>query len=171
MDAFSTSGASYASKVDQHVGERIRRRRIMLGYTQEQLADALEISYQQIQKYETGANRISAGRLFQIAERLETNVGHFFGGLEGGALGIAEKQTDDDGLQGSTRLIIELVRHFNAIPDQQIKASVSSLVKSLVPPGSEPIELDESGNGVDDNPPSHLQNGTNGHANGRDTSN
>ena len=56
--------------VDRHVGERIRRRRAEVGLTQEDLGRILEISYQQIQKYETGANRISAGRLFEVGRAL-----------------------------------------------------------------------------------------------------
>ncbi|HIF09166.1 MAG TPA: XRE family transcriptional regulator, partial [Sneathiellales bacterium] len=60
-----------AKRVDEHVGERIRHLRTTLGLTQEQLSSALGISYQQIQKYETGANRVSAGRLYEIAMELD----------------------------------------------------------------------------------------------------
>ena len=66
--------------IDQHVGERIRLRRTERGLTQEQLAAALDVSYQQVQKYETGANRISAGRIYQIARKLGVEVGYFFEG-------------------------------------------------------------------------------------------
>ena len=130
MDAVSLSGSTFAARVDSHVGDRIRRRRIMMGYTQEQLADSLEISYQQIQKYETGANRVSAGRLFQIAECLETEVAFFFDGLTVRSSGPVE---DDDTMElsGSSRLIIDLVRSFNAITDPDVKSSVASLIKSL----------------------------------------
>src|SRR5215475_15467261 len=69
-------------RVDDHVGSRIRLRRTLLGMTQEQLAGALGISYQQIQKYETGANRVSAGRLFEIGQRMDVEVGYFFEGLD-----------------------------------------------------------------------------------------
>ena len=62
-----------ASEVDTIVGERIRRRRILAGLTQDQLGEALGVSYQQIQKYETGANRVSAGRLYLLAERLDVS--------------------------------------------------------------------------------------------------
>lgn len=131
MDALTGgSGASLAAKIDQHVGEAIRRRRILLGLTQEQLAEALQISYQQIQKYETGANRISAGRLFQIAECLNTSVDLFFQTLS------SQKSTHADyEVEGtsnvSSRSTIELVRNFNAIPDNNIRTSVSGLIKSL----------------------------------------
>src|SRR4051794_1800670 len=69
-------------RIDQHVGERIRLRRTERGLTQEQLADALDVSYQQVQKYETGANRISAGRIWEIARKLAVEVGYFFEGLD-----------------------------------------------------------------------------------------
>ena len=68
---------------DFHVGERIRERRAGLGLTQEDLGGTLQISYQQIQKYETGANRISAGRLFEIASALDVGISYFFDGYAG----------------------------------------------------------------------------------------
>lgn len=69
--------------VDLYVGARVRARRKFLGVSQEQLADALNISFQQVQKYERGANRISASRLFEIARFLSAPVSHFFDGLDG----------------------------------------------------------------------------------------
>jgi transcriptional regulator with XRE-family HTH domain len=114
-----------AKRVDEYVGERIRQRRAMLGLTQEQLATALNISYQQVQKYETGANRVSAGRLYEIAHCLETGVSHFFDGLEESA-GRPEMQHG-----GRNRVTIDLVRNFQSIPDAEVRAAVSNLVKSL----------------------------------------
>lgn len=67
--------------VDVHVGQRIRRRRWMLGITQQQLGDAVGIKFQQIQKYETGMNRVSASRLYDIATALEIPVAFFFEGM------------------------------------------------------------------------------------------
>lgn len=125
MDQLQFKGARMAVLVDNKVGERIRQRRTMLGYTQEQLADALDISYQQVQKYESGANRISAGRLYQIARRLEVDVGYFFQGL--GGLGDAEDQT---GGGGSSRSVIDLVRSFQSIPDPALRGSILNLVKN-----------------------------------------
>ncbi len=69
-------------KVDGHVGRRVRERRNALGMSQETLADALGISYQQIQKYEVGADRVMASRLWDIAEALEVDVGYFFEGIQ-----------------------------------------------------------------------------------------
>ncbi len=125
MDQSLLQGARHAARVDQHVGERIRKRRTLLGYTQEQLAEALGISYQQVQKYETGANRVSAGRLFQIAQRLDVSVAFFFDGLEL----TAQAASMPHG--GANRATIDLVRNFNAITDGSVRNAVAGLVKSL----------------------------------------
>jgi transcriptional regulator with XRE-family HTH domain len=70
-----------ATDIDLHLGKRLRRRRRLLGMTQQQLAMQVGIRFQQIQKYECGANRISASRLWQLAEALETPVSYFYDGL------------------------------------------------------------------------------------------
>lgn len=67
--------------VDQHVGERIRRRRRALGLSQDTLADSLGLTFQQVQKYERGTNRVSASKLYQIAQTLQVTVSYFFEGL------------------------------------------------------------------------------------------
>lgn len=67
--------------IDTHLGKRLRRRRRLLGLTQQQLASAVGVRFQQIQKYECGANRISAARLWQLSEALEVPVGYFYDGL------------------------------------------------------------------------------------------
>jgi transcriptional regulator with XRE-family HTH domain len=83
-----------ATDIDLHLGRRLRRRRRLLGLTQQQLADQVGTRFQQIQKYECGANRISAARLWQLSEALETPVSYFYDGLEetlerGGATGTS----------------------------------------------------------------------------------
>ena len=70
-----------ATDIDLHLGKRLRRRRRLLGMTQQQLAMQVGIRFQQIQKYECGANRISASRLWQLSEALETPVSYFYDGL------------------------------------------------------------------------------------------
>ncbi|MFN7129173.1 MAG: helix-turn-helix domain-containing protein [Brevundimonas sp.] len=70
-----------ATDIDLHLGRRLRRRRRLLGLTQQQLAVQVGIRFQQIQKYECGANRISAARLWQLAEALETPVSYFYDGV------------------------------------------------------------------------------------------
>lgn len=71
-----------AHPIDLHVGMRLRQRRRLLGLTQQKLADAVDIRFQQIQKYESGANRISASRLWSLAQALDVPVSFFFEGLE-----------------------------------------------------------------------------------------
>ena len=68
--------------IDLHLGKRLRRRRRLLGLTQQQLADSVGVRFQQIQKYECGANRISAARLWSLSEALEVQVGYFYDGLK-----------------------------------------------------------------------------------------
>jgi transcriptional regulator with XRE-family HTH domain len=135
MESNDNKNPILASRIDQHVGDRIRRRRTLLGFTQEQLGESLSISYQQIQKYETGANRISAGRLFQIAQRLDVAVSYFFEGLDTHAVaastGNGHSGGNGNGNGSAARTTIELVRNFNAILDPNVRTAVSSLVKSL----------------------------------------
>ena len=101
--------------IDQHVGERIRLRRTELGLTQEQLAEALDVSYQQVQKYETGANRISAGRIFELARKLEVDDELLLRGPR--PRRGAEPVPLEHG--GRQRSAIELVRKFAQIEDPQ----------------------------------------------------
>ena len=114
-----------AKRVDKHVGKCIRERRVKMGLTQQDLAEALEISYQQFQKYETGANRINAGRLYEIAGRLEVDIGYFFEGLDP----TSEREPMEHG--GRQRSTITLVRNFSDISDPGIRSAVSGLVKAL----------------------------------------
>jgi transcriptional regulator with XRE-family HTH domain len=123
--------STLSKRVDAFVGERIRDRRTNLGLTQERLAGSLQISYQQVQKYETGANRISAGRLFELARLLNVNVGYFFEGLDENS----PVRPMEHG--GKNRSTIELVRNFATIKDSAIRAAVSGLVKSISNPRSD----------------------------------
>ncbi|MCH8113501.1 MAG: helix-turn-helix transcriptional regulator [Proteobacteria bacterium] len=79
-----------ATKVDAHVGQRVRGRRKEMGLSQEKLAKSLGVSFQQVQKYEIGINRVSAGRLWDIADSLEVDIGYFFEGIAKG-LGRSRK--------------------------------------------------------------------------------
>ncbi|MFN3938592.1 MAG: helix-turn-helix domain-containing protein [Gemmobacter sp.] len=99
--------------VDAHVGKRIRHRRWMLGMTQQQLADRVGIKFQQIQKYETGMNRVSASRLFDIAQVMDVPVSFFFDGLEA----AAQEETATDLLGDKEAL--DLIRAYYAIPEAQ----------------------------------------------------
>ena len=105
--------------VDVHVGQRVRQRRWMLGMTQQQLADRVGIKFQQIQKYETGMNRVSASRLWDIAESLTVPVSFFFEGLSESDV---DMQGGDTGVPGDIlhdKEALELVRSYYAIPETQ----------------------------------------------------
>lgn len=72
-----------AHPIDEHVGRRLRQRRRLLGLTQEKLAQAVDIRFQQIQKYESGSNRISASRLWSLSKALDVSISYFFEGMNG----------------------------------------------------------------------------------------
>ncbi|MFT5065388.1 MAG: transcriptional regulator with XRE-family HTH domain [Yoonia sp.] len=103
--------------VDVHVGKRIRQRRWMNGTTQQQLAEAVGIKFQQIQKYETGMNRVSASRLWDIANVLTVPVSFFFEGLTEEAVQAGEGEVPSDVLTDKEAL--ELLRSYYAIPENQ----------------------------------------------------
>lgn len=106
--------------VDVHVGKRIRHRRWTLGMTQQQLAEKVGIKFQQIQKYETGMNRVSASRLWDISDALDVAVAFFFEGMDEQAEGC------DAEVRGGTPIdlltdkeALELVRSYYSIPENQ----------------------------------------------------
>ena len=106
--------------VDVHVGQRIRHRRWLTGMTQQQLAEQVGIKFQQIQKYETGMNRVSASRLWDIAQVLQAPVSYFFEGLSSSE---DEMQMDAassvPGNLFSDKEALELLRSYYAIPENQ----------------------------------------------------
>jgi transcriptional regulator with XRE-family HTH domain len=93
-----------ANEIDRHLGKRLRQRRRMLGQTQQQIAEAVGVRFQQIQKYECGANRISAARLWLLAKALEAPVASFFDGLTEEIEAGAEKDAEPE--QRRTRLAV-----------------------------------------------------------------
>ncbi len=101
--------------VDAHVGKRIRHRRWMVGMTQQQLADKVGIKFQQIQKYETGMNRVSASRLWDVADALGVAISFFFEGLAEGHVSVGYAYGD----MMSDKEALELVRSYYAIPEAQ----------------------------------------------------
>jgi transcriptional regulator with XRE-family HTH domain len=113
---------SRTQDVDRHVGARVRERRIMLGLTQQQLADLIGVTYQQAHKYERAINRVSAGRLFEIAHVLSVPVSYFFDGL----------QPDGDRAVGPReRMCLELARNFAQIPNERHQEALSQLARVL----------------------------------------
>jgi transcriptional regulator with XRE-family HTH domain len=122
-------GGRGADEVDHAVARRIRRRRVALGMTQQQIAELLEVTYQQAHKYETGQGRIPAGRLHEIARALGVEVGYFFEeidpeGLSGGA------EPDEAG-RGQRRMLLELVRHAANIGDPKHREALCRLARDL----------------------------------------
>lgn len=109
-----------AHVVDVHVGKRIRQRRWLVGMTQQKLAEAVGIKFQQIQKYETGANRVSASRLWDIADALEVDVAFFFEGLKDEA---GARKEESSGMIPADMMgdkeAMDLVRSYYAIPENQ----------------------------------------------------
>jgi transcriptional regulator with XRE-family HTH domain len=118
MDA---STRSPATDVDKHVGKRLRERRLVLGITQGQLADLIGITYQQAHKYEHGINRISAGRLFEIARVLNCPVSFFYEGLGEEKRPAAQRET----------LMLQLGRAFALIKDDSQREIVVRLARAL----------------------------------------
>ena len=114
-----------ARRVDAYVGSRIRERRTAMGLTQENLASALEISYQQVQKYEAGTNRVSAGRLYEIARKLDVEVSYFYEDLD------PEQDVAPLEHGGKDRAAIELVQNFSEIADPDLRTAINGLVKTL----------------------------------------
>jgi transcriptional regulator with XRE-family HTH domain len=121
--------------VDKYVGSRIRMRRIMLGMSQEKLGEALGLTFQQVQKYEKGTNRVGASRLHQIADILQVSVSFMFEGGPGGALhpdGLSEAPSPtyvSDFLATSEGLA--LTRAFTRIGDAKLRRSIVDLVERI----------------------------------------
>ena len=123
------------NQIDKHIGSRVRVRRIMLGMSQEKLADALGLTFQQVQKYEKGVNRIGASRLLHIAGILDVSIDFFFeglprmraGGFSGDSL-MAEFLTRSE----SDRL----VRGFLRLEDDEARRKVADLVDWLASAGN-----------------------------------
>jgi len=118
--------ANRANDTDRHVGARIRERRIMLGLSQQQMADLIGVTYQQAHKYERGINRISAGRLYEIAQVLGVPVSYFFEGLDN------QRTTD---LTARQRMCLELARNFSSISNEKHQEALSQLARALASEG------------------------------------
>ena len=130
------------SPIDSHVGSRVRLRRTLLGMSQEKLGEALGLTFQQVQKYERGVNRIGASRLFDLARVLDVPISFFFddmpdamgnGASSRRSFGFAEGQEgfEDDTLH--RRETLELVRAYYRITDPSVRKRVFDLIKSLAP--------------------------------------
>jgi transcriptional regulator with XRE-family HTH domain len=118
----SRRSSSRTQDIDRYVGARIRERRIMLGLTQQQLADLIGVTYQQAHKYERGINRVSAGRLFEVAQVLSVPVNYFFDGLD---------QENERAISPRERMCLELARNFAQIPNERHQEALSQLARVL----------------------------------------
>ncbi len=112
-----------ASNADRHVGARIRERRITLGLSQQQLAQLIGVTYQQAHKYERGLNRISAGRLYDIARVLSVPISWFFEGM------VSEPVAVD--LSPRQRMCLELARNFSLIDNEKHQEALSQMARAL----------------------------------------
>ena len=108
--------------IDRHVGARMRQRRIVLGVDQHQLAEMIGVTSQQVHKYEKGINRMSAGRLYTIAQVLGVDIKFFFEGL-------SDNQTVESTPQG--RSLLELARNFASLSDRRHQAALNNLVRAV----------------------------------------
>ena len=117
-----TGPANRASEIDRYVGSRIRERRIMMGLSQQQMADMIGVTYQQAHKYERGINRISAGRLYEITQVLAVAISYFFDGIGGaGEQPAAPRQ----------RMCLELARNFSSIRNERHQEALSQMARAL----------------------------------------
>jgi transcriptional regulator with XRE-family HTH domain len=109
------------SLADQLIGTRIRERRMMLGLTQLQLSELIGVTYQQFHRYERGLNSISAGRLYEIADRLDTPVEYFFEGL----------QQENPELPPHLHRLLNIARFVGEIENEKYRQAISQLTRAL----------------------------------------
>jgi len=126
--AYFFGGGFVKNPVDLHIGQRVRHRRWLLGMTQQQLAQAVGIRFQQIQKYESGANRISASRLWDLARALDMPVSFFFEGLVPAKDGEALDMAGDGVMQNKETM--DLIRAYYGL-DEGPRRRLLELAKAL----------------------------------------
>ncbi|MGP1253907.1 MAG: helix-turn-helix domain-containing protein [Kiloniellales bacterium] len=134
-------GGDGPNPVDVHVGQRVRQRRTLLGMSQEKLGEAIGLTFQQVQKYERGANRVSASRLYDLARVLDTDINFFFEEMHdevaqrspGQLRGLAEQpepyEAEPDPM--AKRETLELVRAYYRIHDPQVRKRLFEMTKAL----------------------------------------
>ena len=148
--------------IDVHVGKRLRLRRTLLGMSQERLGELLGLTFQQVQKYERGVNRIGSSRLFELGQILDVPVSFFFddmpgdgrgtvhpgvtaGRTAGFATGLAEESATfdhdlDNGLSLDKRETLELIRAYYRIGDPAVRKRLFELTKALANLSGEPVK-------------------------------
>jgi transcriptional regulator with XRE-family HTH domain len=124
------TGRSRAQDIDRVVGARMRERRIMLGLTQQQMAELIGVTYQQAHKYEKGINRIAAGRLYGLAQALGVEVSWFFEGI-GNTAGFRPS--------AQQRMLLDLARNFIAIPSRKRQDALCILARAMAEEGTDAV--------------------------------
>lgn len=127
------SDERHANGVDKRIGQRVKQRRLELGMSQERLAELLGVTFQQIQKYEKGLNRVAASRLFELSSALGVALGYFFEGLTAGApqQGVAEEGRDFVYDMLATPEGQQLLQIFGSIRSPKVRRRVVELVRAL----------------------------------------
>lgn len=123
-----------ANPIDAYVGARVRLRRTLLGMSQEKLADALDLTFQQIQKYERGMNRIGASNLYKISQVLHVPVSYFFDDMPEDLNETSDRKVVEELFNTrhvGRRETINLVRYFYQIPDEAIRSHIVALMERL----------------------------------------
>ena len=130
-----------ANPIDIHVGSRVKLRRTLLGMSQETLGYSLGLTFQQVQKYERGANRIGASRLFDLSRILEVRIGYFFEDMSDGVQAAGPSEVAKGNVTGITsspnfdpmqkRETLELVRAYYRINDPKVREQVMAMAKTL----------------------------------------
>ena len=132
----------FPNPIDVHVGQRIRQRRTLLGMSQEKLAEAIGLTFQQVQKYERGANRVGSSRLFDLARVLEVPIAYFFEDMEASVankspsrlMGVSEARMQAYAVEPdplARRETLELVRAYYRIDEARVRKRVFELTKAL----------------------------------------
>jgi transcriptional regulator with XRE-family HTH domain len=134
---------------DVHVGSRVRLRRTMLGLSQEKLGEKIGLTFQQVQKYERGANRISASKLYEIARSLRVSISWFFEGLSDPLAGRLKDAAEMQAPPYAHNFLmtpegIDLANAFPRIEDRQIRRKLVDLIRALVEEDAEAFALEEA---------------------------
>ncbi len=126
-----------ADPIDVHVGSRVRMRRTLMGMTQHQLGSAVGLTFQQIQKYERGSNRIGSSRLFQLSQLLDADIAYFFGDMPEEITGFGRKGMSEEGVPYEVdrtilkRETLELVRAYYKIDGPNLRQKLRDMMDAV----------------------------------------
>jgi transcriptional regulator with XRE-family HTH domain len=125
--------STHPDPIDKQVGANIRKLRTLQGISQEKMAEKLGITFQQVQKYENGSNRVGSSRLYNISQILRTSVGNLFEGVEGRSthLKAAEETEGFEEDIFSKRETITLIRNYYSIEDEDVRKKLQDMIKSF----------------------------------------